>query len=63
MAMRLPILNPEHLGAQQRDLYDDMVDVIDRSFGDLIARLPGGALVGPSTPGCISPSSDAPPGP
>lgn len=47
MAMRLPILHPEHLGAEQRDLYDDMVDVIDRSFGDLIARLPDGALVGP----------------
>lgn len=47
MAMRLAVLTPEHLGAEQRDLYDDMVDVIDRSFGDLIARLPDGALVGP----------------
>lgn len=47
MTMRLPVLDPEHLGAEQRDLYDDMVDVIDRNFGELIARRPDGALVGP----------------
>ena len=45
--MRLPPIAPEHLSAEQRDLYDDMVGVIKRNFGELIARRQDGALIGP----------------
>jgi 4-carboxymuconolactone decarboxylase len=45
--MRLRPILPEHLSPQQRELYDNMVEVIDANFGDLIARDGGGALVGP----------------
>jgi 4-carboxymuconolactone decarboxylase len=45
--MRLPPIPPQHLSAEQRVLYDDMVDVIERNFGELVARRQDGALVGP----------------
>jgi 4-carboxymuconolactone decarboxylase len=45
--MRLPPIVPENLSTEQRELYDDMVEVIDANFGDLIARGGGGALIGP----------------
>jgi 4-carboxymuconolactone decarboxylase len=45
--MRLLPIAPEHLSAEQRDLYDDMVDVIERNFGELIARRGDGAPIGP----------------
>ena len=47
--MRLPPIAPEHLSAEQRDLYDDMVEVIERGFGELIARRDDGTLIGPFT--------------
>ena len=45
--MRRPPISPEHLSAEQRDLYDDMVGVIERNFGEVIARRQDGALIGP----------------
>lgn len=45
--MRLPLLPPASLTSDQRDLYDDMVDVIEKNFGDLVARRSDGALIGP----------------
>ena len=47
--MRLPPIAPEHLSAEQRDLYDDMAGVIDANFGELTARRRDGALIGPFT--------------
>ena len=35
--MRLPLLPPPTLSAEQKNLYDDMVAVIDRNFGELVA--------------------------
>lgn len=48
--MRLPLLNPRELSADQRGLYDDMVGVIEPDFGELIARRRDGALIGPFNP-------------
>jgi 4-carboxymuconolactone decarboxylase len=45
--MRLPLLPPTSLGTDQADLYDDMVAVIEKNFGDLVARRNDGALIGP----------------
>jgi len=45
--MRLPLLTPADLSSEQKELYDDMVDVIDNSFGELVARRKDGALIGP----------------
>jgi alkylhydroperoxidase family enzyme len=45
--MRLPLLPPASLDPVQKDLYDDMVDVIEKNFGDLVARRSDGALIGP----------------
>jgi 4-carboxymuconolactone decarboxylase len=45
--MRLPLLPPNSLTSDQQDLYDDMVDVIERNFGELVARRRDGALIGP----------------
>jgi 4-carboxymuconolactone decarboxylase len=45
--MRLPPLPPASLSAAQQDLYRDMLAVIDSSFGELVARRPDGALIGP----------------
>jgi 4-carboxymuconolactone decarboxylase len=45
--MRLPLLPPASLDPVQKDLYDDMVHVIEKNFGDLIARRSDGALIGP----------------
>jgi alkylhydroperoxidase family enzyme len=47
--MRLPLLPPASLSADQQDLYDDMVDVIETNFGELVARRKDGALIGPFT--------------
>jgi len=44
---RLPVLPPESLSPDRRDLYDDMVEVIDNNFGELVARRDDGALIGP----------------
>ena len=45
--MRLPLLSPASLSPAQKGLYDDMVAVIDKNFGDLVARRKDGALIGP----------------
>jgi 4-carboxymuconolactone decarboxylase len=45
--MRLPLLPPAGLSPDQQSLYDDMVDVIEENFGELVARRSDGALIGP----------------
>ena len=45
--MRLPLLPPATLSAEQKTLYDDMVAVIETNFGELVARRNDGALIGP----------------
>ena len=45
--MRLPLLPPASLSPDQKDLYDDMVAVIEKNFGELVARRADGALIGP----------------
>jgi len=42
--MRLPLLTPADLSSEQKELYDDMVDVIDNSFGELVALHAAGVL-------------------
>jgi 4-carboxymuconolactone decarboxylase len=37
--MRLPLLPPASLSQVQKNLYDDMADVIEKNFGELVARL------------------------
>jgi 4-carboxymuconolactone decarboxylase len=44
---RLPLLPPASLSPDQKDLYDDMVEVIDKNFDELVARRKDGALIGP----------------
>ena len=43
----LPLLPPASLSPDQQNLYDDMVDVIEENFGELVARRSDGALIGP----------------
>jgi alkylhydroperoxidase family enzyme len=45
--MRLPLLPPASLSPDQKNLYDDMADVIEKNFGELVARRSDGALIGP----------------
>ena len=45
--MRLPLLPPTSLSSDQKNLYDDMVEVIEENFGELVARRSDGALIGP----------------
>ena len=45
--MRLPMLPPASLSPDQQSVYDDMVDVIEENFGELVARRSDGALIGP----------------
>src|ERR1700753_1456865 len=45
--MRLPVLPPASLSPDQQSVYDDMVDVIEVNFGELVARCSDGALIGP----------------
>lgn len=45
--MRLPLLASDSLSAEQKSLYDDMVAVIEKNFGQLVARRKDGALIGP----------------
>jgi 4-carboxymuconolactone decarboxylase len=45
--MRLPLLPPSTLTPEQRDLYDDVMEVIKKNFGELITSRKDGALVGP----------------
>jgi 4-carboxymuconolactone decarboxylase len=45
--MRLTPIAPDNLSADQRGLYDDIMTVVEPSFGDVIARRRDGALIGP----------------
>ena len=45
--MRLPLLPPAQLDEVQRNLYEDMLDVIGKNFGEVVARRKDGALIGP----------------
>ena len=45
--MRLPLLSPASLSPDQQDPYDDMVAVVEKNFGELVARRNDGALIGP----------------
>jgi 4-carboxymuconolactone decarboxylase len=45
--MRLRLLPPASLSPDQKNLYDDMADVIEKNFGELVARRRDGALIGP----------------
>jgi 4-carboxymuconolactone decarboxylase len=45
--MRLRPLPPASLNTEQQRLYQDMLAMIDNNFGELIARRPDGALIGP----------------
>jgi len=45
--MRLPLRPPASLTPAQKNLYDDMTDIIEETFGDLVARRKDGALIGP----------------
>lgn len=45
--MQLPPIPPGNLSPEQRKLYDDMAELIDANFGDLVARRSDGALMGP----------------
>lgn len=60
---RLPLLPPECLNADQKDLYDDMAEVIEANFGELVARRDDGALIGPFNGWLHFPHFGAPHGP
>ena len=45
--MRLPLLPPETLSAEQKNLYDDMVGCDQEKLGELVAHRKDGALIGP----------------
>src|SRR6266852_7093271 len=48
--MRLPIIPPAELNAEQKPLYDDMRDGIARNFQGFINIRDDGALLGPWNP-------------
>ncbi|HEY2532441.1 MAG TPA: carboxymuconolactone decarboxylase family protein [Xanthobacteraceae bacterium] len=45
--MRLPLLPPRSLSAEQRALYDDIMSVVNHSFGSFVAMRQDGTLIGP----------------
>lgn len=45
--MRLSPLRPGQLNSEQRELYEDIVGLVDAKFGELAARDDDGALIGP----------------
>jgi len=48
--MRLPLLDPATLGAEQRSLYDNMRAGIEKNFQGFKAIAPDGTLLGPWNP-------------
>lgn len=48
--MRLKLIPPDQLSAEQRPLYDDMRAGIAQSFHGFVAMAPDGALMGPWNP-------------
>lgn len=55
--MRLPPLPPPSLSTEQQRLYRDITEVVDTSFGELVARRSDGALIGPFNPWLHFPNS------
>ena len=45
--MRLPLLSPSSLSREQKDLYDDITEVVDAHFGSFTIKRKDGALMGP----------------
>ncbi|MGH9355776.1 MAG: carboxymuconolactone decarboxylase family protein [Terriglobia bacterium] len=45
--MHLPLLPPSSLSSEQKELYDDIMDVVKESFGSFIVTRQDGALIGP----------------
>lgn len=60
--MHLPLLPPSTLSPEQRDLYDDVMGVIKKNFGELMTSRKDGALIGPWNAWLHFRSSASPPG-
>ncbi len=45
--MRLPLLPPSSLSSEQKDLYDDIMGVVNENFGSFMTARNDGALIGP----------------
>lgn len=58
--MRLPLISPTKLNAEQRPLYDDMRSGIDRHFKGFTAVREDGALMGPWNPWLTYPAFGGP---
>lgn len=58
--MRLQPLPPHSLSTEQQRLYRDITEVVDTSFGELVARRSDGALIGPFNPWLHFPQFGAP---
>ncbi len=58
--MRLPIIPPAELNAEQKPLYDDMRDGIARNFQGFINIRDDGALLGPWNPWIHEPTFGKP---
>jgi 4-carboxymuconolactone decarboxylase len=48
--VRLPLLPPSSLSSEQKDLYDDILGVVNENFGSFITEREDGALIGPFNP-------------
>ncbi|MGA2020547.1 MAG: hypothetical protein ABSH02_08165 [Candidatus Sulfotelmatobacter sp.] len=48
--MRLPLLPPSSLSNEQKDLYDDIMGVVNENFGSFMTARKDGALIGPFNP-------------
>ena len=58
--MRLPLISPDHLSAEQRPLYQDMRAGIERNFKGFKAIAADGALMGPWNPWLHAPKFGGP---
>ena len=45
--MRLHLLPPSSLSSEQKELYDDMMGVVNENFGSFVTAREDGALIGP----------------
>ena len=48
--MRLPLLPPSSLSGEQKELYDDIMGVMNESFGSFVATREDGVLIWPFNP-------------
>jgi 4-carboxymuconolactone decarboxylase len=48
--MRLPLVPPSSLSSEQKDLYDDIMGVVNENFGSFVTTREDGALIGPFNP-------------